>query len=101
LRQCGPRTGERFVNGRIPQPQPSLEVTTAQADTLVERGVGPEGAPAVGLATEQYRLPERRYPRNMSLEVEPSDVDEDEADDRVGEGPRVELAHEAHAVIAV
>jgi hypothetical protein len=59
LGELGSLPGEQLVDGRAPQGQPALEVTGAQPDPRVERGVGSERAAGVGPGPEQDRLPYR------------------------------------------
>jgi len=63
-----------------------------------DRDLRTERAAVVGLLAQQHRLPERRDPRHVRLEIEPRHVGEDEADDRVGQRPPVERAHQPLAV---
>src|SRR3954451_16692868 len=98
LREFGALAGEQLVDRAEPQIQPVHEVTFAQPHLRVELGVRTECAPSVGPPAEQDRLPERCDPRDVRVEVELGDVDEDEPDDRVLQRPPVERADEPFAV---
>ena len=98
LRQLGALTGEKLVDGALPQVEPLVEMRAAERYLQVDLGVRPERAAAVGACAEQDGLPERRDPRHVCLEVELGHVHEDEADDRVGQGAAVERPHEPLAV---
>ena len=98
LGELGELAVEELVDGRAPQHEPALEVPAAQPHLRVQLGVRAKRAAAVGAGTEQHRLPERGDPRDVRLEVELRDVDEDEADHGVGQRARVERPHEALAV---
>ena len=39
LRELGPRACEQLIDGRLPEPQPSLEVTPAERDLGVDNRV--------------------------------------------------------------
>ena len=93
-------TVEQLVDGLLPQPQPSLEVTRAEFGAGVQGGMGRERATAVATGSEQDRLPERRDPRHVRLKVQSRDVREQPPDHRVGERPAVERAHQPLTVAA-
>jgi hypothetical protein len=89
---------EQFIDRARPERQPPLEVPLAQSDLRVDHRMWTERTTAVGLRLEENRLPERRDPRDVCLEVELGDVNEDETDDRVHERPPVEDAHQPLAI---
>jgi hypothetical protein len=98
LGQLGPLAREQLVDRLGPQGDPALEVRLAQRDLGVQLRVRAERPAAVGPGTEQDRLPERRDPRDVRLEVEPRDVREQEADHRIRERAAVEDPDETLAV---
>jgi len=73
----------------------------AQTDVRVQGSVGTKRAPAIGAGAEQHRLPERGDPRDVCLDIELGDVDENPADDRVNERAAVESPNQPLAVAAV
>src|SRR3954452_5724209 len=100
LREFSAVAGEQLVDRAAPQAQPLREVPLTQPHLRVELGVRTERAAAVGPRAEQDRLPERRDPRDVRLEVELRHLDEDEPDDRVLQRPPVERADQTFAVVA-
>jgi hypothetical protein len=95
-----PLPGEEFIDGGPPQPEPPLEMTGSEPDARVQIGVRAKGSTAVGATPEQDRLPKRRDPWHVRVEIELGDVDKDPADNRITYGTTVESAHEPLAVVA-
>ena len=80
LGQLGTVAREQLVDRAAPERQPPLEVASAQPDLRVQLRMRTERTAAVGLGSQQDGLPERGEPRDVRLEVELRDVDEDEPD---------------------
>ena len=101
LCEVRPLAGEQIVDGAAPQPQPALEVSRAQTHAGIQGGVRTEGPAAVGARAEQDRLPERGDLRDVGLDVELGDVDEDPPDDGIGQRSLVERSDQPLAVAAL